>query len=213
MRKNKFLTFLFSMVPGCGHMYLGYMKRGAQFMVMFAASVYFVVLFSPHSVWALGAVFVIMLPVIWFYQMFDSMHTISQMRILEIEFPHDDGFFIPGFANVSNLNALNVFKKRKVIKIIASILVCAGIYVLFLNITEGIYRILYEISGGYMANIYSNIYNAIRNYVPPVVISWLLIAAGLKLLSGKNKNSNSDSNENNENSDNSDNNESRGELG
>ena len=36
MRKSRFLTFLFGMIPGAGQMYLGYMKRGVSLMGAFA---------------------------------------------------------------------------------------------------------------------------------------------------------------------------------
>jgi hypothetical protein len=188
MHKNKFLTFLFSIIPGCGHMYLGYMKRGAEFMAMFAAAFYFMILFMNlwHRLFdTIGTIFVIMLPVIWLYQIFDSMHTIAQMRRLGIEVPLDDEFFIPGVSNISNLNALNVFKKRKVIKGFASILMCVGVYVLFTNIINGVFGILRNSASAYMRIQYQNIYITIMDYTPPAIISLLLIFAGIKLLKGK----------------------------
>lgn len=34
-RKSRFLTFVFSMLPGAGHMYMGFMKIGVSFMSVF----------------------------------------------------------------------------------------------------------------------------------------------------------------------------------
>lgn len=187
MHKNKFLTFLLAIIPGCGHMYLGYMKRGAQFMTMFAASFYFMYMFMGF--WfhldTIGVIFAILLPIIWFYQMFDAMHTISQMKLLEITVPEDDGFFIPGISNVTNLNALNFFKKRSVIKASAAALICLGIYTLFTNISNGVYNIIANFAGDYMRDRLWQMYHTVTNYVPPVIISLLLIYAGIRLLKGK----------------------------
>lgn len=174
-------------------MYLGYMKRGAEFMIMFAASVYFAaVTISSYSYYYnqgyWGIIFLILLPIIWLYQMFDSMHAISQLKRLQIEFPEDDGFFIPGVSDITNLNALNFFKKRKVTKTIAGILLGIGIYFLLANSAEGIYRLLYNITEEYQREQYAETYHLIMSYVPPVIISLILIFAGIKLLLGSKKN-------------------------
>ena len=204
MRKNKFLTFLFSIIPGCGHMYLGYMKRGAEFMAMFAATIYFSIImigfsYRSNGIEMIGVFFFILMPIIWLYQMFDSMHTISQMRRLEIEVPEDDGFFIPGFSNVSNPESLNFFKKRKVVKVIAGILICVGGYLLIANISDGIYRMLYHNSDDYWRRIFSSAYDTIRNYVPAVIISVVLMFAGVKLLAGSKKENKTNNNNAGEN--------------
>jgi len=192
MNKNKFLTFLFSIIPGVGHMYLGYMKRGAEFMTMFAVSAYFAT--GLMGGWSyrlnlelIGVIFLLILPIIWFYQMFDSMHAISQMRRLGIEVPEDDGFFIPGFSNITNTKALNVFKNRKVVKTIAAVFVILGVYILFVNITGGISNILIN---SRVSRQFIDGYNMVLNHIPSVIISLVLIFGGIKLLLGKNDNQN-----------------------
>ena len=190
MKKNKFLTFCFAVIPGCGHMYLGYMKRGLQFMMMFAIFALFG-FFSINELRSetISIFFIVLLPIIWFYQMFDSMHTISQMRRLEIVYPEDDGFFIPGFSKISNLDSLVFFKKPKVIKAIAAVLICIGAYVLFMNMSQGIYQMIYDSTSNLkIRDIYSNTYSTIMRYVPPVLISLGLIIVGIRLLKGNKKN-------------------------
>jgi hypothetical protein len=173
------------MIPGCGHMYLGYMKRGAQFMAMFAASLYSAFLFMDflRGLGVVGAIFIILLPIIWFYQMFDAMHTIAQLRRYQIEYPEDDGFFIPGVENVSNLEAFGVFKKRRIKKAAAAIFIGAGGYVLLSGISNIILRILrsYIWSG----DRFWSIYHSVTDFIPPFIISLILIFAGLKLWIGK----------------------------
>ena len=190
MRKNKFLTFLFSVVPGCGHMYLGYMKRGVEYMAMFAASVYLatVFIFTGYSMDFLGSIYLFLLPIIWLYQMFDAMHTVTQQKRLRIEIPDDDGFFVPGASSEENLNALNIFKKPKVAKWVAAILIVVGAYALFANVTNSIYNIITYSMGDYFRQQYWMIYDMLRNFVPAAIISAVLIFVGIKLLAAsKNK--------------------------
>ncbi|MCL2096314.1 MAG: hypothetical protein FWH10_05340 [Oscillospiraceae bacterium] len=196
--KNRFLTFIFALIPGCGHMYLGYMKRGLQFMAMFAIDLYLSIMFAGFFgivMEFLSIPFLILLPVIWLYQMFDAMHSVSHMRGLGIAYPVDDGFFIPGFTNSLNPSAFNAFKKRGAVKAIAVILICVGVYVLYSNILNGVFRILDN-------HQYWLVFNTIRNYTPPIVISLALIFAGIKLLAGKkggDENNNNNDEDNNRN--------------
>jgi len=185
MHKNKFLTFLFAVVPGCGHMYLGYMKRGVEYMAMFAASIYLAVVCTKYRFEAIGAIFLIVLPVIWLYQMFDAIHTVSQMRRMELEFPVDDGFFIPGISHVANLKALDFFKKAKVAKTIAAILICIGVYALLSDLSRVI-SARFQIGEieYYVDEIYSRVFDLIIRYIPSVAVSLLLIVGGIRLLAG-----------------------------
>lgn len=64
--KSKFFTFFFSLVPGVGHMYLGLMQRGLQFLVTFFGVIFLLVLTN------LGELS-LFLPVIWFYNLFDAL--------------------------------------------------------------------------------------------------------------------------------------------
>lgn len=71
---SRFFAFAFSLIPGAGLMYLGLMRRGAQFMVLFFAVV---ALMIELSLEALG---MFALPVIWFYSFFDSLQTARRLR-------------------------------------------------------------------------------------------------------------------------------------
>ena len=58
---NKFYTALLSIVPGAGHMYLGLMKKGLQFMFIFFGVIMITdLIYSARS-------FTILNIVIWFY--------------------------------------------------------------------------------------------------------------------------------------------------
>lgn len=72
-----FLVFLFSLVPGAGHMYQGLMKKGTQIMVFFFGTLFlFEVVGGPFTeLWG-----IVIAPVTWFYSLFDSLQTSSRLR-------------------------------------------------------------------------------------------------------------------------------------
>ena len=45
-KKNKFFTFIFSLLPGAAEMYMGFMKNGLSMMVMFFISFVPMILFD-----------------------------------------------------------------------------------------------------------------------------------------------------------------------
>ena len=66
---NKLYTSLLSMIPGAGHMYLGLMKKGLQFMFIFFGSVIVTdLIYSAKS-------FTVLNIVVWFYAFFDAYHS------------------------------------------------------------------------------------------------------------------------------------------
>ncbi len=67
MQKSKFATVILSIVPGVGHLYLGWMERGLQFMCAFALSIFLLE-------WLSLSLFAYLLPVIWFYSLFDALN-------------------------------------------------------------------------------------------------------------------------------------------
>ncbi|KAB3530549.1 hypothetical protein [Alkaliphilus serpentinus] len=65
--KSKLWTFLFSLIPGAGHMYLGMMRRGVQLMALFMLPIMIAGFFRLE-------LFLFILPIIWFYSFFDAMN-------------------------------------------------------------------------------------------------------------------------------------------
>lgn len=71
---NKFYTALLSIVPGAGHMYLGLMKKGLQFMFIFFSVIIITdLIYSARSLTILNIV-------IWFYAFFDAYHTRKKLE-------------------------------------------------------------------------------------------------------------------------------------
>ena len=173
MKKNGFLTFCLSFIPGGGLMYLGYMKKGLQNMLMFAASVVCAIWLSNYYFFdLLRMIFIFLLPVIWFYQFFDTMHALSRMRALVTELPDDDGFYIPQF-----LRGLPKSFNRTAAKVLAITLICAGLF----GIASAALDSLYLIFDHEVAKM---IRNTANRYVVPALVSAVLIFVGIKLLKG-----------------------------
>jgi hypothetical protein len=64
--KSKFLTFILSIAPGVGHFYLGLMNRGAQLLLAFFGTIFISSFLRLEEL-------AILLPVIWFYSLFDAL--------------------------------------------------------------------------------------------------------------------------------------------
>lgn len=73
-RPSKGLTLFLSFISGAGHLYLGAMSRGLQFMILFFGSIALADFLSFNF-------FPFWIPVIWFYALFDAMQLASQQTI------------------------------------------------------------------------------------------------------------------------------------
>lgn len=75
---KKVITLGLSMIPGAGHMYLGYQKKGLVFMGVFFFSIFLMG-------WLNLSFLLFLLPLIWFYAFFDAFHTLKGDRTEEID--------------------------------------------------------------------------------------------------------------------------------
>ncbi|WP_326909734.1 hypothetical protein [Sedimentibacter sp. MB31-C6] len=64
---KKSISLALSVIPGAGHMYLGYQKKGLIIMGSFFFSIFFMG-------WLGVSMLLFLLPLIWFYSFFDAMH-------------------------------------------------------------------------------------------------------------------------------------------
>jgi len=163
-------------------MYLGYMKKGLQTLAMFAISGFLAYFFADANIDLIAIAFVILIPVIWLYQMFDSMHTLSRMRRLEIEVPEDDGFYIP-----ENFKPLSLFQNRTVAKVLAAVLLILGIS----GIAAGVLNNLHYFLDWQTVH---DITRMVNNNLVPVIVSLVLIVIGIRLLAGGKSKPNTDVN-------------------
>ena len=66
-KKNRFLTFCFSCLPGAAEMYMGFMKMGVSLMLLFF-------LVCILSAWLNQGALVAIAVVVWFYSFFHANH-------------------------------------------------------------------------------------------------------------------------------------------
>lgn len=77
IRKSRWLTFMLSMIPGLGHLYLGFAKQGLQYMI--GACVCIILIPS------IPMLFPFALAILWFYQLFDALQKASWMKAAAME--------------------------------------------------------------------------------------------------------------------------------
>lgn len=69
---RKTITMALSIIPGAGHMYLGYQKKGLVIMGAFFFTIFFMG-------WLNLSLLLFILPLIWFYSFFDALHSFNGM--------------------------------------------------------------------------------------------------------------------------------------
>ena len=72
-KKNKILFFLFSLIPGAAHMYIGLVKRGLVIMLALVAGAGLAMMTDTPAL-------LLLLPVLWFVQLLRRMEQISSAR-------------------------------------------------------------------------------------------------------------------------------------
>ena len=90
-KKNKFLTFIFSFIPGAAEMYMGFMKQGLSLMALCAVSI-------VGNVYGMEFFFIPALILVWFYSFFHARNVAS---LSEEEFGNlsDAAEFVFDFVN------------------------------------------------------------------------------------------------------------------
>ncbi|HEY4392393.1 MAG TPA: hypothetical protein VGN02_13705 [Paenibacillus sp.] len=148
-RRSKILATLLSAFPGAGQMYLGLQKRGLQLMVLFLGSFYIIDVLRLK-------VFLFVIPIIWFFSLFDGLQQISRYGILPLE----DRPLIDGKRNYQNWLGI--------------VLILLGAYYVSMDLlVPAIEKYFPELKISYF----------VREYLRPVLIASLLIGGGVKLVS------------------------------
>lgn len=171
-KKNKILFFLFSLIPGAAHMYIGLVKRGLVIMLALVAG-------AGLAMMADTPAFLLVLPVLWFYSFFDAWNKyhLPEEKLTKVQ---DDFLF---FLNAMPENVLSDprFKKvasANVLKVGGIVAIIAGAYLIWDQI---IVRVLIRLLSDTGAEILSQI----SYKLPQVAVAVILIVVGIKLISHK----------------------------
>jgi len=164
--KNKFLSFVFSLMPGAGHMYLGFMKMGISLMAVF----FFLIFLSS---WLRIGPLLFVLPLIWFYSFFDCMNK---------RYSTDEEFLLLEDNYLFSLDELikidkGILKKHRLFS--GLLLVFLGVYLICNNIIDSL--------AGYMPDALYNVINNVSTVAPQIIIGVAIIVMGAKLIIGKKK--------------------------
>lgn len=168
IRRSKFLTVIFSLIPGAGHMFMGFMKRGVSLMSVF---ILLGALAAGLGIGFLGWI----MPIIWFYSFFDC---INLAWAPDEVFNAQTDDFMPTGDFYQKLKTWLLGKHRAVF---GAVLVFIGIYLLIDNV---ILRFDYGILNGLIHSIYGAI--------PRLIVAGVIIFIGVRLIMGKRKELDSD---------------------
>ena len=171
MKKSKFLTFVFSLLPGAGHMYLGLTKKGILFMASF-----FGIIFISNALYF--AQLWLILPIIWFYSFFDALnhmnYTVEELRVINVNYSYP---FLSG-TDAFKGKFSNVLKGKS--KIVGVVLIFFGLYFL---IERFLVRYAYDFFEENVAVVISRMFDMI----PAAIIPIIIIFIGVKLVIGGKK--------------------------
>lgn len=165
-QKKGFFTFIFSLIPGAGELYMGFRRRGISIMILFWLAIGFAGVLQINLL-------LFTLPILWFYSFF-NVHNLASLTDEEFYSLEDKFLFdidrIMEDKDIVLKNYRNVF---------AWILIFLGASIIWNNSFSILYSILPE-------RLYYQI-RAIGGNVPQFVFAAAIIALGVYLIRGKKK--------------------------
>lgn len=167
-KKNKFLAFIFSLMPGAGEMYMGFMKQGVSLMSMFFACIFL-------SSWIRADIIMCAGIVIWCYSFFHvhNLRALPDEKFQAVE----DKIIVPFNGEKLDLN-FDISNKR--IRTVGAIfLIILGASILWNYVLDIVFRFFPE-------EIYYIVWEWCYD-LPEAVIAVLIIWLGVRLIKGKKK--------------------------
>lgn len=165
-KKNRFLTFCFSCLPGAAEMYMGFMKMGVSLMLLFFAVIML-------ATWLHQGVIVMIGVVIWFYGFFHANHLAS---LSDEDFNNVKDDYLLGMEEIPVARSM----ADKNYKWIAGILIFLGVCFLWNSMEDLLRDILPQ-----MYQFIPRMMWRIGNYIPSFVIGLAIIYVGIRMISGK----------------------------
>ncbi len=163
---NKTLLFFLSLIPGVGHMYIGLLKTGLSYIVLFVGA------FALGIEMDMGFLLSMMVP-LWFYSFFDvwKIYRLSPEEFAD----YNDELVI----KIGNGGGYGSFLDRYG-KIVGFIAVLSGtIFLLRRFVWSAVYEFLPE-------NVAENFDRFVYS-LPQIVVGALIIALGIWLIKGKSR--------------------------
>ena len=164
-KKNAFMTFIFSFIPGCAEMYWGFMKNGVSLLALFAITGF------VSSIFGSGA-FMIFALVIYAYAFF---HARNMAHMSDEEFAEAEDEYLITEESLKKLG----FSGQKYHRILAAALIVCGCWIILDSGTEYLGQILPGIRNSLLALW------GIHAVIPRGVASVILIWIGVRMIRGK----------------------------
>ena len=176
VKRSKFLTVMFACLPGAGHMFMGFMKLGVSFMVLFFG-LFAIAVFLGGFLSFLSYPILLMVPIVWFYAFFDCINkrfcSDEQFQALEDYYLFSDTAALPRFQNLP----FKILQTRVFRTVVGVLLILSGIKMLIQNFL-GACGWFYD---NPMYPFFSNFISAL----PEFAISLVIILLGIWLIVGK----------------------------
>lgn len=169
-KKSRFWSFIWSLMPGAGEMYLGFMKMGISLMLGFMGLV------AVVAITNIGVLSVFPV-VMWFYSFFHA-NNLASMDAQAFCMVQDEYLF--GMGGLNNMEKLHVQMTGKKKKVIAAVLIIIGVVMLW----EEMFSILIDIFG-WDNYFLSQIYSFVRYDLPRFVFGIAIIWVGVVMIRGK----------------------------
>ncbi len=163
-KKSGFLTFCFSLLPGAGEMYLGFMKMGTSLMGMFFA------LCALSAALNMSSLIFVMV-VVWFYSFF---HVHNLAGLTDEEFVNTKDEFLFNLDTFFNMDKRAVEKYRETIAIV---LIIVGVLLLWNGIKDAVYVYLPEAVWRFISRM--------EHTLPKIAAGVAVIAGGCYMIRGK----------------------------
>lgn len=168
-KKGKLMTFIWSLIPGAGEMYLGFFKQGISLMAAFF------ILLGISGFLQLGFL-TFLSPIVWFYSFF---HTNNLNSLSDEEFYAMEDDYLIHWSQISHNKA--TVKKYK--KLLAACLIFFGVSILWNNFSRLFFWHLLPVLN--LNDTAGNTLRYIVNSIPQSVVAIVIIIAGVYLIKGK----------------------------
>lgn len=165
-KKNGFITFCCSFLPGAGEMYMGFMKMGLSLMGLFWALICLAAMLN------IGPIIFVTI-VVWFYSFF-HVHNLAGLSEEQFAGVKDEYLF-----HVDTVFEMEKGKVQKYRKGFAAVLIIMGALLLWNGFTD----ICYSYLPDYIVRVLRNIGYS----VPQMVVGAAIIVGGFYMIRGKKK--------------------------
>ncbi len=170
-KKNRFLLFCCSFIPGAGELYLGFMNMGLSLLMSFG------ILTVIVGFMGIG-ILAFMPAVLWVYSFF---HANNLGSLTDEQFYSMEDTYLFGFSN-TDMESIRKSLSGRYRKVLAIILIILGVSMLW---NVAIDCICLTVGYDFYYNYILPYTGVVERTMPQLIISIVIIWFGIKLISGK----------------------------